>query len=199
MNCYKIDNDVWTWLIILSGDVSIWWDAVTLITKWKIDVIINTSMEWKWYLNLYMDSWKLMIDKKIDMLDINENGLVAKPWQQAVTSWAVIKWTYIVRWLIWWYDESIWYTKFPHKLYIKWMFASLNTVSVPKQWRIDYINDILWWNFTKNDVNLVDVFSWRCDDKWVWTDGNNCANPKDRWWQNSLIFTKENIHTNLIK
>ena len=197
INCFDAWNDVGK--IIIDYDVSLWDYDPVIITKWNIDVIIKKPMTWPHHLDLFVDKWKMMIDNSIDIEKITKNGDYTSA--NAVTSWAIIKWTFIINGLLWWTDGNN-FVPFPHKLYVQWMLSSLNTISTPKENRIDYVNEVLWENgdsYWKDNINLTKVFSWRCTDVWVWTDGVNCSNQDDRWWQNSIIFLKRNYNSILLK
>jgi len=192
INCLSVKDSYNSKVII---DYNIEDTHPVLITKWDIDVVIKKSMKNNGYIQLYIWRGRLLIDDDIDLQNINKYWDI---WTPAVTSWAFIKWIFVVNWLLWWYKDNK-YSAFSHKLYVDWMFTSLNTISVPKDTRIVYINNLLWWTFTKKDINLLDIFKWRCQDNWIGTDGNNCWNHIDKWWQNSIIFRPNKYNSILLK
>ena len=184
-----------------NGRVSIEYDPTDehtiVVTRWWVDVLFKTSMEWKKYMEVFIDKWKLLIDNDINLKEINSKWEV---WDgNIVTSWAVLKWIFMVNGLIWWEKNGV-YVGFNHKLYVQWMVASLNTISVPKESRIEYVKKVLWEEFWKEKyVNLQKIFSWRCKNSWIWTDGVNCSNEKDKWWENPIIFIKKQYSSELLR
>ena len=190
VNCFK-----WSGSITINYDPTYENNQVVIVSKW-VDIIVNTSMEWKWYVEMYIDKARLLIDNNINLISIGKDWHPNDNW---VTSWAVIKWLFVVNWLLWWYDENIGYTWFKHKLYVLWQFTSLNTISNPKDERINFVKDILWWDITKQDINLLNVFNWRCLETGVWTDGINCSNSEDKWSERSVIFINKKYSFKLLK
>ena len=186
INCFK-----WNGKIIINYDPTDRRKNTIIVSKW-VDVVISKSMKWNWYMEMYIDKARLLINNNIDLLGIWESWEPVN--NNEVTSWAVIKWLFVINWLIWGYENGS-YTWFEHKLYVLWQFASLNTLSNPNQARINFVRNLLDQNINNENINLLRIFNWRCEENGIWTDRVNCSDEKDKWWQNSIIFiSKKNSY-----
>ena len=195
--CLKLSNNA---KIVINYDVSKQNYSPLLIVEWDgtTKVIIKKSMTWKKYLQLYLDKWQLLISNNINLVNIDKNGEYTTDNSKAVTRWAMIKWVYVIKWLLWWTDTTYQNKEFKHKLYVDGTLASLNTVDVPINWRVEYVKDLIWVDDV-NKINLQTEFSWYCKDTGEWTDGVRCDNQEDKWRENSLIFKSRYYNSELIR
>ncbi len=195
--CWRLSNNA---KIVINYDVSKQTYSPLLVVEWDgtTKVIIKKSMIWKNYLQLYLDKWQLLISNNINLVNIDKYGNYTSDNNKTVTSWAIIKWIYVIKWLIWWSDSSYNNKDFKHKLYVDGTLSSLNTIDVPVSWRKNYVDNVCWIN-DENKINLQTEFSWYCKDTGVWTDGVNCNSENDQWRKNALIFKTRPYNSLLLK
>jgi hypothetical protein len=85
-------------------------------------------------------------------------------------------------------------------MYFYGTVVSYNTIATPSDQRISLVQNLLNdGNIGKENINLQKIFSWRCLDIGVGTDGVKCSDPKDKWWQNSIVFIKATFQSYLNK
>lgn len=175
-----------------------WYNPVLIVKWWVNKVIIKKSMIWDNYLEVYNDKWYILIDNNIDLKEVD--GQWEYVWRWWVTSWAIIRWNFVVRGLIGWYDNNNDITWFSHKLYVHGGIASLNTIWNASNKRLNYLKELLWNNnIDNNKVSLLKIFNWSCNPDGRWTDGVKCDNPQDRWWNNSLVIIKKYFRSILLQ
>ncbi len=189
-------RNVWDDPITVNINYDVSKDGHKILVLWKgVNLSINKSMRGKWYMEVYMDWGNMLISNDIDLVKLDWNGEEVNVWE--VTSWAVIKWVYVINGLLWGKD-GWWITNFRHKMYIKWSILSLNTIWVPNESRVRYVDKVVWIT-DKDKISLSSIFNWYCKEWWIWSDGVKCNWRNDKYREKSLILIKKSYNSVLLK
>lgn len=196
--------------IVIDNDITVWSKITNIVTKWWwFNLIINQNQSSDGYLNVFIDGWILTINDASSLKSIDWSWEIST--SSVVAKWFVLRWNYIINWLIWWWkwnsssSISNWYTSFSHRLYVHWTMIFLNTLEKPNAARVDLISWLLNTIFSSqsylNLIRLKDVFVWKCD--WVKklaSDGNVCNDlTLDKWAYNAIIIIDKNLKNILMK
>lgn len=150
-----------------------------------------------WPTNIFIDKWNLIINQNTNLISIDWNWYPNST--NAVTSWAYLKWNFIVNGLIMWYNWSN-ISEFGSKLFINWKLASLNTPSMPSAWRNSQVQEVLSTWAYNNYIWLDRVFTRECDPiLGTGSDGVDCSWTWDRNALLPLIIIDGYFPSNLLK
>lgn len=168
-------------LVIKNGDV-------------KLGSAMSTT---DWPTSIFIDRWNLIINQNTNLIWIDWNWYPSV--NNAVTSWAYLKWNFIVNGLIMWYNWSN-VSAFGRKLFINWKLASLNTPSMPSAWRSTQVQEVLSTWAYNNYIWLDRVFTRECDPIFgTGSDGVDCSSTWDRNALLPLIIIDGYFPSNLLK
>lgn len=156
----------------------------TLIVKSTDLILQGKSMESDQSLDIFIQGWNLILWDIKPSSWFNWNwDVVTLDSPVTVTSWVNINWTLIIDWLLLGSQAN----SFLHKLYIHGFVVSNNSywIAVQKKFFVE------WWvmkAYKYNDfIDLNNVFTRRCWENKKSTDGVNCSNKTDKYWENPLI------------
>jgi len=148
----------------------------TIIMK-NGNVSLKNSMTWSSpAIDLFIDWWNLYIQNTPENKE-NFNNQWYSTTTNITNSGILIKWNYIINWLlIWINDSSITFspTTINSKFHLLWKTVILNSPTLPSEWRITQITELLWNSFV-TWINLENVFYRQCWLSWIANDWTICS------------------------